>query len=131
MYGIPCGRDAIFLDEIKVDYSSSSAVFIGQFNGHLFDDNYIDGYIDYVLEFTGIYIYRMTELDLSYDLVDIKNEGSSFFEVKNSKLIEHAKNERNEDLRHFILRTYDDVFEIVCRDYRLDVNHKPNIPDKS
>ncbi|MEZ5336038.1 MAG: hypothetical protein R2741_12805 [Methanolobus sp.] len=119
VYGYLCGRDAIYLDEISCDYRNGSVRLTGQFNGNLFSRKIVDDFIDYVLDFTGIYILRMTELDLSYELVNSKFEDSSFFEIMNSELLDHAEKVRNIKLRHFILQTYDDVFEIVCKDYKL------------
>jgi hypothetical protein len=65
----------------------------------------------------------MVELDLSDELIDMDDHNSSLFEVLESELLECAKRNRGVDLRHFIIQTYDDVFEIVCKDYELNIEH--------
>jgi hypothetical protein len=122
--GIMKGRDAIYLDEIEYNYAKSTVKLIGEINGSLCSKFDGDIFIKYELEFHGVYIYKMIELDLSYELLKIDYGISSFIQVVNSDLVKHAKDIRGVDLKHFVIQTYDDVFEIVCNEYKLSLNLK-------
>jgi len=87
-----------------------------------FDQN--QGEIQYSFEFNNIYIFRMTELDISYVTLDDGDYILSLFEVVESDDINNAKDIRGVDLRHIIVKTYDDVFEILCKEYNLNFSNK-------
>lgn len=118
--GIIKGRDSIYLDEINYDCVNKKVELLGELNGELCE-NRKDKFIKYSLEFTGIYIFNMVELDLSYKLVGMDFSVSSFVEIECSEKLNHAKKIRNKKLKSFLLQTYDEVFEIICESYTLKI----------
>ena len=81
----------------------------------------------FALKFESVVYLEVTSLELYQDFDDdLYETSSSFDEILNSKLIEelgkHDPNrEVSEDHRHYVLATYDDVFEIVARDVTLEL----------
>jgi hypothetical protein len=118
--GVLWGRDAIFLDDVEFSYNNNIVRLKGEFGSRFDTDN---SATKYLLEFRSVYIFKMVELDLSDELIDMDDHNSSLFEILESDLLECAKRNRGVDLRHFIIQTYDDVFEIVCKDYELNIEH--------
>lgn len=114
------GRDAIFLDDVV--YDKRSLTLKGEFNGDLCTEN-IDGYIGYEIKFNSIYYMRIIELDVSSEFLDdeVFRGRSSFYEIYDSDEIKSVQEARNLNYRHFMFWTYDDMFEIVCKDYELKI----------
>jgi hypothetical protein len=119
--GVLNGRDVIFLD--SVEYNLSTLRFEGEFTASLasaYQGKEED--ISYILVFTGVMYYAAWELDLYPNDRDIE---SSFDKVENSPLLKTLKNSGSEKMtdqhQHFVLSTYDDVYEIVALDYCLTI----------
>lgn len=113
--GIISGRDAIFLDEIRVSLYPNTIELSGELNSTLCsklkDEN---AFIKYQLIFEGVLAFSKIELDFK------EREGaSSFDEVENSEWLNSMRENDHSrkvqpDHKHYHLRTYDDVFDIVC-----------------
>lgn len=117
--GILKGRDCIYLD--KVYKKDRSYLFEGEINGRLLN-NGKDGFIKYKLEFINVISMFTCELD-SYDAVNI-NSVYSFEIIENSKYLKTiAANDELDikSLKHYRLKTYDDVFDIIAKDYALEI----------
>jgi hypothetical protein len=120
------GRDAIFLDDISFDYSKHKVTFKGEFNCSLCS-NYLGNkdFILYELIFQNVYDFKMTELDNYIEGDNIETK-SSFGFVEDSPLIKGIIKKVGKrlpmDSKHFILQTYDDVFDIVATDFELKIN---------
>ena len=117
--GILKGRDCIYLD--KVYKKDRSYLFEGEINGRLLN-NSVDRYIKYKLEFKNVISMFTCELD-SYDAINT-NSVYSFEIVEDSKYLKiiAANDELDiESLKHYRLKVYDEVFEIITEDYSLEI----------
>lgn len=117
--GILKGRDCIYLD--KVYKKDRSYLFEGEINGRLLN-NSVDRYIKYKLEFKNVISMFTCELD-SYDAINT-NGVYSFEIIVNSKYLKTiAANDELDikSLKHYRLKTYDDVFDIIAEDYALEI----------
>ena len=117
--GILKGRDCIYLD--KVYKKDRSYLFEGEINGRLLN-NGKDGFIKYKLEFKNVISMFTCELD-SYDDINT-NSVYSFEIVEDSKYLKiiAANDELDiKSLKYYRLKTYDDVFDIIAKDYALEI----------
>ena len=117
--GILKGRDCIYLD--KVYKKDRSYLFEGEINGRLLN-NGKDGFIKYKLEFKNVISMFTCELD-SYDAINT-NSVYSFEIVEDSKYLKiiAANDELDiKSLKHYRLKTYDEVFEIIAEDYVFEI----------
>ncbi len=120
--GVIYGRDAIFLDDVHFDYQKNIIELRGELNSHLCskykDDE--DSFISYSLTFSGVVAFAMTELDF-------KDYGSSSFDrVVNSRWLDEMRRKDpsakvKSNLEHYLVFTYDDVFDVVCETYELKI----------
>ena len=117
--GILKGRDCIYLD--KVYKKDRSYLFEGEINGRLLN-NGKDSFIKYKLEFKNVISMFTCELD-SYNAINTNNV--YIFEiVEDSKYLKiiAANDELDiKSLKHYRLKTYDDVFDIIAEDYALEI----------
>lgn len=126
--GIISGRDAIYLNEIKFDYSKQNINFIGELNLGLCSKTIDkDEFIKYSLTFYGVLYFQMVELDFTYfpngssfDLVEDSNILNKFKEYDSARKVKPEHN-------HYFLHTYDDVFEIVSLNFELKLLERPEI----
>lgn len=117
------GRDAIFLDEVKI-IDETTIEIIGSFNGNLCEKLKDDSEQKYSIIFSSVHLFKMIELD--YDEIEYE---SSFDEVQNSNQLTKMINMDKEmyigkidkDYKHFIFRTYDTVFEIIGMRFELNL----------
>lgn len=118
--GYLAGRDAIFLDEVI--YDTRTLTLKGEFNGILSTEN-LDGFLGYKINFKNVYYMRSIELDVSFKLLEdeILDCESSFEEMFDTDVLKAVQKARNLNLRQFMFWTYDDLFEIVCKDYELEI----------
>jgi hypothetical protein len=124
--GIINGRDAIYLD--LVEHKNNVLTFSGEINSELIGKNITgsNDFIKYTLSFFETIFYKCWELDY-YD--NEKLLASSFDVVNDSKLIEEInllenirKNKKiTENHKHYILATYDYIYEIVSSKYILRI----------
>ena len=116
------GRDAIYLDKVNV-INEMTFELNGEFNTNLCS-NLNDEDIDkkYKIIFENVHMFKMIELD--FDEIEYH---SSFDIIENSsqiaKLIKKDRESRinkiDENYKHFVFRTYDTVFEIIGKDFKL------------
>ena len=124
--GIISGRDAIYLDEFRQIFSSEyCCIFTGEFSSSLTGINSQKYFIPYVFYFSGVIYYQCCELDLYVNEINLD---SSFDLVHNSCLIQNLKNGRisskiDEDHKHYVLQTYDYVFDIIAKNYKLVIEN--------
>lgn len=117
--GILKGRDCIYLD--KVYKKDRSYLFEGEINDRLLN-NGKDGFIKYKLEFKNVISMFTCELD-SYDAINT-NGVYSFEIIENSKYLKTiAVNDELDikSLKHYRLKTYNDVFDIIAEDYVFEI----------
>jgi hypothetical protein len=122
--GLIYGRDAIFLDKVNF-INEETFELLGEFSGSLCENLNDNNDVKFKIVFKNVHLFKMTELD--FDEVEYK---SSFDEIENSiqinKMIE-IDNQNNikkidKTYKHYIFRTYDTVFEIIGKDYSLEIN---------
>ncbi|MCG7406565.1 hypothetical protein MH117_03980 [Paenibacillus sp. ACRRX] len=119
-YGSLEGRDCIFLDDVNYKYNERKVELTGEISGSLASEGEEDTWISYTMVFSNIQYFKMVGLDLSYDHFDLDySETTSFFEMTNSNLLEIVLKTMGVQSRHFIVETYDDVFEIVADQYEI------------
>ncbi len=117
------GRDAIFLDEVKI-VNEITFEITGDFNGNLCENLEDDTSQKYHIIFNSVHLFKMTELD--YDEIEYE---SSFDEITNSEQLAKMIKMDNEmhigkidkSYRHFVFRTYDSVFEIIGTGFELNL----------
>ena len=114
--GILKGRDCIYLDKVKFKDGLNRLVLIGEINGNLCGKKQIGVDISYELSFGGVLALKMVELD-SWD----QSTESSFSEVLESSWVNELGGKVEQHHRHFIIQTYDEVFEVVCNNYVFSV----------
>lgn len=121
--GIIKGRDAIFLDDVIFEYDKNRIELRGELvSNHCTNSKDVDSYIGYSLTFDGLIGFTMIELDLSDDVF----RTSSFNRVVNSlwidemRLRDHSAKVKP-NLEHFFVATYDDVFNIACETFELEI----------
>ncbi|KAF6566910.1 hypothetical protein G9G63_05835 [Paenibacillus sp. EKM202P] len=113
------GRDAVYLDQVHMNYAKKELVLKGEINGGVASEA-VDDFVPYELIFTGIYYFNTIELDVALDMPEQKyTQGSSFDELTDTPLLATIASARGKNLKHFLLKTYDDVLEIACRDYKM------------
>ena len=78
------------------------------------------GDIKFDIIFKNVYAYKMIELDSWMMNSDFNFLDSSvFFEIQNSDFIGQLEDKITDSHKHFVLQTYDDVFEIISDEYDL------------
>jgi hypothetical protein len=117
--GILDGRDCIYLDKLNYIYEKHTLTIEGELNGNLCEIAIKDSFIPYTIKFLGVLAIKMEELEM----YGYSNK-SSFEELKDSAwLMEASRSDKYyKELKHFIFATYDDVIEILCRDFEMVIN---------
>ena len=108
--GIISGRDAIYLDSYNYDIKQQSLTLRGELSGSLLEKKQ-DGFVPYNLVFFGVTEHQITDLET----FGYSKGRSSFDEITTSPPPEQ---------RYFLVRTYDDVFEITASSFDLRINTK-------
>ncbi|MGG4220665.1 hypothetical protein ABEW32_20885 [Paenibacillus jamilae] len=115
------GRDAVYLDHVYMNYAKKELVLKGEINGSLAPEA-VDEFVPYELIFTGVYYFNMIELDVALSMSEQKYvQGSSFDELIDTPLMATIASARGKHLKHFLLKTYDDILEIACSDYKMSI----------
>ena len=120
--GIISGRDAIFLDDVQVSLSPHTIELRGELNSLLCSKfKGEDSFIKYSLKFSGVLAFAMTELDFK-DHLGV----SSFDRVVNSQWLDKMcrkdhSSKLKPNIEHYLVFTYDDVFDIACESYELKI----------
>lgn len=122
--GIISGRDAIYLDEQKMIEEPYGMIFTGEINGNLCSNNTSNmEWLSYRLSFDCPIYFSCHELDL-YDESALN---SSFDILVKSDLLASIINKDHrgkfkDDFKHFVLATYDYVYEIIARDFMFETD---------
>ena len=112
--GIANGRDAIYLDNVAFSNRTNTLTLDLGLNIALCSDSH-DDEIDFSscqLRFNGVLATLQKELD-SWDW----ESESSFDEILESSWIMELGGKVTSRHKHYLLQTYDDVFEVVCENY--------------
>lgn len=117
------GRDSIYLDQINF-INESEVELIGSFNGNLCSNLIKGQFFNYKITFKGINLFKM--IDLDYKESDYQ---SSFDLIENSRTLKHLieldKKQNSGKIdnthKHYIFTTYDTVFEIICKNFELEI----------
>lgn len=115
--GILKGRDCIYLDKVSFQNGLNTLVLKGEINGNLCSLPRKGEFISYSAIFRGVIALKMIELD-SWDF----KSQSSFDLIKNSSWIRELGGKVNTEHRHYLIQTYDEVFEIVCSEVEFQIN---------
>jgi hypothetical protein len=111
--GVLKGRDAIFLDKIVFDRETKVRL-VGELNSDKGDKNF-------EITFEGIVYFSAVEFDF-----DEREQMESFGIISDSKKLKDIRSrdhsrKTNNGHRHYYIRTYDSVFEIICAKYELTI----------
>jgi hypothetical protein len=115
--GILYGRDAIYLDLMAVDIKAKKVTLHGVINGNLCSIPQRSRFIKYTIAFVDVLALTMIELD-SCD----GEYSSSFDEVIHSSWVSELGGKVTSSHRHLVVHTYDDVFNVVCRQFELIID---------
>lgn len=115
-YGILSGRDCVYLDDVKFENRTNTLLLEGSISGNLCGIPQ-DADLQYILQFRGVLALNMIELD-SWNW----KSASSFDEIRESDWISSLGGKVTLDHRHFFLQTYDDIFQVVCLSYELNIS---------
>jgi hypothetical protein len=110
--GILRERDCIYLDSVDFSDGVSTLILRGELNRSLCsaEADAEAPFLSYTIRFDGVLAVRMVELD-SWDWT----AESSFDEVIESPWLSQLGGKITRDHRHFVVQTYDDVFDVACR----------------
>ena len=111
--GLLEGRDAIYLEKIVFD-GETKVTLTGELN--------LDKGRNFEMTFGGVIYFSAMELDF-----DGRGQVESLGTIDNSEKLKAFKTrdhsrKTNDRHRHYYIRTYDTVFEIVSDTFRLTVN---------
>lgn len=117
-YGILAGRDCIYLDEVSFCNRTNRLHLKGEINGSLCSIPPAGYWVPYELIFEGVLIQKITGLDI-WTSQQNNAPQSSFDEIENPPWLDDLSNKKTWPHRHFILHTYDDVFEVSCLSFKM------------
>jgi hypothetical protein len=118
--GFVHGRDGIYLDEVIFRDRTNTLVLIGSFNtSHCSaaPKDIID-FDSFRMTFNEVLAVQIIELD-SWDF----QCESSFDEILDSEWIRSLGGKVTATDRHFLIQTYDDVIEVVCGDFEIELTN--------
>jgi hypothetical protein len=76
---------------------------------------------DYSIRFSGVLAFQMVELDTWDSMQRGGWPETSFDEVINSSWLAGMRGKVKPVHRHFLFQTYDQVFEVICQSYELEM----------
>ena len=112
------GRDCIYLDRLVFQDRTTTLVLEGGIDGDLCTVPQRGSFVSYALRFRGVLALKMVELD-SWDW----GCESSFDEVHESEWLRALGGKVTAAHRHFVVQTYDDVFEVVCETFEFEIQN--------
>lgn len=120
--GVLYGRDCIFVDNVV--QTGSTLKFKGKINGRLASKIHDNIWIPYELTFKQVIKYSSCELDT---FEASRNEAyatckASFFIIQNSECLKKIPiryDYKKYDYKHFMVCTYDFIFNVLAVDYKL------------
>lgn len=110
------GRDAIYLRHIRFEYRTTLLILEGFINSRLCSQKQSEMEYEYKLQFINVLAMKLIEID-SWQFVN----QSSFDEVIHSDWIRQLGGKVTDEHRHFIVQTYDDVFEVICENFAFEI----------
>jgi len=121
--GTLSGRDAIYLTSVSFPDRCNTVEVSGEFNCALASKPLAatGKWQAYTIRFCNVLALRVTELAAWESTQGGKWPKTSFDEVIESEWLAQLRSSENPELHHFILQTYDDVFEVICAGYELDM----------
>ncbi len=119
--GIITGRNGIYLDEVISSYSPHILTFSGEINGKLCSKNKKNlRWIPYKIGFINVISYECQNIDVcTWE----KLTQSSFDEVSEKCFVNGTA--YGDDYRCFYFSTYDYMFKIVAKHYKVDLALPP------
>ncbi len=119
------GRDAIYLDNITFSNRTNHLHLSGKINSNLCSSPMTEKWVPYELKFEWVIAYKITELDTW-------ESQKNWYNISSLDLIENSDwlkslggKKKSPEHKHIIMLTYDDVIELVCKNYqvKLGVSH--------
>lgn len=110
------GRDALFLRQVHFVNRTTTLILEGAINTRLCSKFDSTAEYDYRLRFINVLAMQMIELDSWHC-----SSQSSFDEVVDSDWKRQLGGKVTNEDRHFVVQTYDDVFEVVCEHFDFEV----------
>lgn len=120
--GVLYGRDCIFVDSVV--QTDSTLKFTGEINGSLASKIQDDIWIPYELIFKQVIKYSSCESD-TYEADENETHGiskGSFLVIQDSDYLKNIPiryDYKKYDYRHFMVCTYDFIFNVFAVDYKL------------
>lgn len=111
------GRDTIYLENIENSLFPLQLKLLGEISGNGCSlEKWKNEFLKYELFFSSVAMYNCFELDYFPYKKQLK---SSFDEIVNSEWLE--KLQLTETHKHFVVSTYDHIFEIIAKEYDLKI----------
>ena len=117
-FGFLNGRDCIYLDSLSFSNRTNALHLKGEINGSLCSEAPSEKWIVYELTFEGVLASKITELDTWESQKDWYSE-SCFDLVERSKWKNMLGGKVTDNHQQYIVSTYDDIIEVVCKSYSL------------
>ncbi len=126
------GRDCIFLDRVSMP-NTSTLILEGTINTRIVKqfvppkEMPASEELPYVLSFNKVLAVQILELDTwesQHNDEDYAFMSSSFQELVGARWLSSLGGKVTADDRHFSVLTYDDVIDVICRDFELTFNAK-------
>ena len=108
-------RDGIFVDSINIKGGQQFSI-LGEVKSSLIELNSESKFTNFMLKFEDVIMYECVSLDFS----KLDKEMSSQFNIIEGS--EFMKGKDLEGYSHYVLSTYDHVFQIVSRGYVFELN---------
>jgi len=116
------GRDAIHLDTVEIsDACRDTLTLCGDFNCALASKRSEEVWQAYQIRFSGMLAMQMTELEAWRPVPEGSWPETAFDEVVDSPWMARMGAQASSEHRHFIFRTYDRVFEVICVTFELEL----------
>ncbi len=128
-YGLIKGRDSLNIIEIKSYNPKKIEVIVSLFNSECRNEMFLK------IIFEDIIIYKIFDDDIrgvlndeEFNMYSESDTESVFMEIKDSILVKKNKRlQKNKNLRHIIIETYDFKIECVCEIFTVEkLSKKPN-----
>lgn len=117
--GIIEGRDGIYLDSMKQEFSPSRLFFVGEINSDLCTNNQLTHkWYAYEIVFNTVEAYDCRWIDISrWKTV------SSFDEIHESNFIDKL-GLATEGLNHYLFSTYDYIYSVIAKNFEFKITGK-------
>jgi len=115
------GRDAIYLDSVVISDGQNTLTLCGEFNCSLASKPPDAEWQAYQVRFSEVLALQMCELDTWESLQDRRWPETSFDEVVDSPWLARMRGKVSKMHRHYVFQTYDQVFEVICTSYELEL----------